>query len=84
MQIKIKMLNSTQEPPASAKAPNEDLKDMDVLCPQNQERQPKFGPYPNYNQDAKPQSGTSSLLQSQKPGIKDMYLLYTLKIKIES
>ena len=28
IQIKIKMQNSTQEPPASSKAPNEDLKDM--------------------------------------------------------
>ena len=30
--IKIKMPNPSQEPPASSKAPNEDLKDMDVLC----------------------------------------------------
>ena len=27
-----KMPNPSQEPPASSKAPNEDLKDMDVLC----------------------------------------------------
>ena len=32
IQIKIKMLNPSQEPPESSKAPNEDLKDMDVLC----------------------------------------------------
>ena len=32
IQVKIKMLNPSQEPPASSKAPNEDLKDMDVLC----------------------------------------------------
>ena len=32
IQIKIKMPNPNQEPPASYKAPNEDLKDMDVLC----------------------------------------------------
>ena len=32
IQIKIKMQNTSQEPPASSKAPNEDLKDMDVLC----------------------------------------------------
>ena len=31
IQIKIKMPNPSQEPPASSKAPNEDLKDMDVL-----------------------------------------------------
>ena len=32
IQIKTKMPNPSQEPPASSKAPNEDLKDMDVLC----------------------------------------------------
>ena len=31
IQIKIKMPTLSQEPPASSKAPNEDLKDMDVL-----------------------------------------------------
>ena len=31
IQIKIKMPNPSQEPPASCKAPNEDLKDIDVL-----------------------------------------------------
>ena len=32
IQIKIKMPNPSQEPPASSKACNEDLKDVDVLC----------------------------------------------------
>ena len=32
IKIKIKMPNPSQEPPVSSKAPNEDLKDMDVLC----------------------------------------------------
>ena len=32
IQIKIKMSNPSQEPSASSKAPNEDLRDMDVLC----------------------------------------------------
>ena len=32
IQIKIKMPNPSQEPPVFSKAPNEDLKDMDVLC----------------------------------------------------
>ena len=31
IQIKFKMPNSSQEPPAYSKAPNEDFKDMDVL-----------------------------------------------------
>ena len=30
-QIMIKIPNPSQEPPASSKAPNEDLKDMDIL-----------------------------------------------------
>ena len=32
VQIKIKMLNPSQEPTASFKAQNQDLKDMSVLC----------------------------------------------------
>merc|ERR1712081_122350 len=32
IQIKSMMPNPSQEPPASSKAPIEDLKDMDVLC----------------------------------------------------
>ena len=32
IQNNIKMQNPSQEPPASSKAPNDDLKDMDVLC----------------------------------------------------
>ena len=32
IQINIRMPNPSQEPRASSKAPNEDLKDMDVLC----------------------------------------------------
>ena len=31
IQIKIKMPNHSQEPPASSKAPNQDFKDMDIL-----------------------------------------------------
>ena len=71
IQIKIKMQNPSQEPPASSKAPNKDLKDMNVLCTfkikidsQNldhgyiQDQQP----YPNQDQDAKPLSKTSSFL----------------------
>ena len=32
IQIKIKIPNPNQEPPAYSKALNQDLKDMDVLC----------------------------------------------------
>ena len=77
--IQIKMSNPSQEPPASSKAKNEDLKDMDVLCTfkikielQNLDHgcMKNQWPYPNHNQDAKPQSGTSSILQSPKWGPK--------------
>ena len=33
IQMKIKMSNPRQEPPASSKAPNDDLKDMDLFAP---------------------------------------------------
>ena len=32
IQIKIRVQNPSQEPPASSKCPNENLKDIDVLC----------------------------------------------------
>ena len=32
IQIKIKIATPSQEPPASSKAPSQDLKDMDDLC----------------------------------------------------
>ena len=78
-QIIIKMPNSSQEPPASSKAPNQDLKDMDVLCTfkikiesQNSEHGyiKDQWPYSNQDQDAKPQSGISSILQSPNSGLK--------------
>ena len=68
--IKIKMPNPSQEPPASSKAPNEDLKDMYVLCTfkakiesQNLEHghTKDQWPYPNQYQDARPHSRTSRL-----------------------
>ena len=75
IQINIKMLNPIQESPASSKAPNQDLKDVDVLCIYkikivrnisehgcNKDQ----GPYPNQDQDAKPKSGASSVLQNLK------------------
>ena len=40
--IKNKMPNPSQEPPASSKAQNEDLNDMDVLCKKNQGWEPKL------------------------------------------
>ena len=43
IQIKIKRPNTSQVPPVSSKAPNEDLKHMDVLCTFKIEIEPKFG-----------------------------------------
>merc|ERR1711954_371666 len=72
------MPNPSQEPKASSKTPDEDLKDMDVLCnlqikieSQNLDHEyiKDQQPYPNQDQDAKPQSGTSSVLQSPKSGL---------------
>ena len=93
IQINIKMPNPSQEPPASSKAPNEDLKDMDVLFTfkikiesQNSDHGYIKDPwsYPNQDQDAKPPSGTSSVLQSPNEDLKDMDVFCTFKIMIES
>ena len=71
IQIKIKMANPSQEPPVSSKAPNEDLKDMDVLCTfeiKVESQNSDHGcikdqqPYTIQDQDGKPQSGSSSIL----------------------
>ena len=42
IQIRVKIANPTQEPPASSKAPNEDLKDMMLFTHSNLYRGPKF------------------------------------------
>ena len=64
-----------QEPHASSKAPNQDLRDMDVLCTFKIKIESKNSDngcikyqwlYPNQDQDAKLQSGTFSVLQSPK------------------
>ena len=79
IQINIRMPNPSQEPPASSKAPNEDLKDMGVLC--NFKIKIKslnlyHGyvkdqlPYPNQYQDVTPQAGTSNVNQIPKSGLK--------------
>merc|ERR1711954_361652 len=88
IQIKIKKQNPTQEPPASSKAPNQDLKDMDVLCTLKIKKESQNSehscikdqlPYPNQDQDAKPQSGTSSPHQSPKSGLNP--ISYSMKQK---
>ena len=77
--INIWMQNPSQEPPASSKTPNKDLKDMGVLCTfkskiesQNWDNGFTKGwlQYPNQDQYAKPQSRTSSILQIPKLGLR--------------
>ena len=69
----------SQEPPASSKPPIWNLKDMDVLCAFKIKKEDQHlnhfcikhqWPYPNQDQDAKPRSVTSSILQSPKSGLK--------------
>ena len=87
------MPNLSQKPAASSKAQNDNLKDMDILCTfkiKVERQNSDYGcikdqwSYPNQDQDAKPQSGTSSILQSPKWELKDMDVLWTFKIQIES
>ena len=75
IQINIRMQNWSQEPPASSKAPNQVLKEMDVLYTFKIRIESQYSdhrcikdqwPYQNQDQDAKTQSGTSSILQSCK------------------
>ena len=71
IQIKIRMPNPSQEPPASSKAPNEYSKDLDALCIFQIKRESQNldhgwikdqWPYPNQDQDKKNQSGAYSVL----------------------
>ena len=75
IQIKIKMSKSSQEPPESYKASNQDLKDMDVICtlkPKIKSQNLVYGciedqsTYPNQDQDAKLHSEPPSILSSPK------------------
>ena len=79
-QIKIKMPNPSQEPPASSKAYNQGLNDIDDLCTlKSKIKGQNFKhwcvkdqtQYPNQDQYSKPQLGTSSVLQSLKSLLKE-------------
>ena len=79
IQIEIKMLNPSEKPPVSSKAPNQHLKDMVILCTlkfkiESWNFEHRYIKnqwlYPNQDQDAKPQSGTSRVLQRPKWGLK--------------
>merc|ERR1711954_49130 len=71
IQIKIRMPNPSQEPPASSKASNEDLKVMDFLCTFEIKM-------PNPSHEAPVSS------KAPKEDLKDMDVLCTFKIKIDS
>ena len=62
--IMIKMSNPNQEPPL-IHSPMQDLEEMDILCTFRIKIE-----IINSDQDAKPQSGTSSFLQSPKSVLK--------------
>ena len=88
----MKMSNSNQEPPASSKAPNDDLKDMDVLCTfkiKIESQNSDHGcikdqwPYPNQDKDSKPQSVFCIVLQSPNWGLKGHGCSLHLKIRME-
>ena len=80
IQIKIKKSSPSEEHTASSKAQNKDLDYMDVLCTFKIKLESQNfdhwlikdqWPYPNQDPDAKSQSGTSSILQSHKSGLKE-------------
>ena len=90
IKIKMKMPNPSQEPPASPKAQNEDLKDMDVLCTfkimlesQNLDHGyvKDHGPYQNQDRYGKLQSRSSSIPQSLESGFKGHG--YSLHLQIQ-
>ena len=70
------MPTPSQEPPASSKAPNEDLKDFDVFCTFKIKIERKKialvypEPYPNRDEDTEPKTGNVSILQSPESGLK--------------
>ena len=92
IQIKIKMQNPSQEPPASSKAPKQDFKDMDVLCTfkiKIESQNLKYGitkdqwPYANHYQDENPSQKPQASSRAPNEDLKDMDVLCNFKIKIE-
>ena len=80
IQIQIQIPTSSQEPPVSSNAPNPDLQNIYVLCTFKIKIESKNlyhrsikdkSPYPYQDQNAEPQSGSSSILQSLKLGLKE-------------
>jgi len=87
------MQNPNQELPVSSKAPNQDLKDMDVLCTfkikivsPNLEhvctKDQQF--YTDQEKDVKPHPGTYVFSKAPNRDLKDMDVLCTFKIKMRA
>ena len=90
IQMMIKIPNPSQEPPASS-IPNQGLKDMDFLCTfkiKSEGQDLDHGcikdewQYPDQDQEAKPHSGTLSVLQSPKRGLKGHGCSLHLQIQV--
>ena len=89
----IKITNPSQEPQASSKAPNPDLKDMDVVCTlkiniESQNLDRGFSQTSGHIQIKikKPNPSQEPQASSKAPNddLNDMDVLCTFKIKIES
>ena len=93
IQIKIKMPNPHQEPPASSKAQNQDFKDMEVLCTfkiQIEKKNQDMGiAKSSVNSQIKikiPKQSQEHPVSFKAPNedLKDMNVLGTFKMRIES
>ena len=91
--IQMKKLNFSQEPPSSSKAPNQDLKDMDVLCTikikwraniWNIGVSKTIGHIQIKIKVQNPSQESPASSEAQKPDFKDLDVLCRFKFKIES
>ena len=92
-QNKIKMTNPIQKPSASSKTPNEDLKDINVTCTlkiklESQNMDHVFikdqWTYLNIDWDANPGHDPLASSKATNQELKDMDILCTFQINIES
>ena len=77
--IQMKKPNSSQEPQAPTKAPNQDLKDMDVICTFKSKMESS-----NYEHGGIKDQEPPAFIKSSNHKLKDMDVLCTFKIKIDS
>ena len=91
IQIKIKMSTPSQEPPASPKGPNKDLKDMGVPCTfkiKIESQNLEYGLLKTIDQIqikikmSTPSKEPATSCKVQNEDLKDIYVLCTFKIKI--